>query len=122
MRRALSEPSSGSTITETPELAVAEGHLAALLGDRGELVALRVQRLQLGEDDVLAAPVDGERSVAALADAGVDGPGGDPVLLGEQLAMGRDDPPAGGEPVRLDRVARRRRRLLESACAPPRPC
>ena len=36
-------------------------------------VALGVQALELGEDDVLAVAVDGERAVAALADSRVDG-------------------------------------------------
>ena len=87
---------------------VAEGDLAALLGDRRELVPLGVQPLQLGEDDVLAAAIDGERAVAALPDPGVDRARGDPALLGEQLALGGDHAPAGGEPVHLAQARARR--------------
>ena len=77
MRRALSEPSIGSITTRRRRAAVAEGDLAALLGDRGELGARLVQRLELGEDDVLRLAVDHQAAVAALADAGVLGAGRD---------------------------------------------
>ena len=62
-------------------------------------VPLGVQALQLGEDDVLALAVDREGAVASLADPGVDGARGDPALLGEQLALRGDHPPAGAEPI-----------------------
>ena len=124
MRRAFSEPSSGSTITADGRARVAEGDLAALLGDRRELGALGVQALELGEDDVLALAVDGEGAVAALADPGVDGARGDPALLGEQLALRGDHPPAGAEPIDLAQHSRsaRRRPVRRTACAPPGPC
>ena len=83
---------------------VAEHDLAALLGDGRELVSLGVQPLQLAEDDVLAAAIDGERAVAALADPGVDGAGRDSAHLGEQLALGGDHAPAGGEPIHFTKA------------------
>ena len=45
----------------------AEAHLAALLGDRGEAMALVVKALELGEHRVLRGAVDDQRLVAALA-------------------------------------------------------
>ena len=57
------------------------------------------RRVELGEDDVLGLAVDHQRAVAALAAPVVDGAGADPALRGEELALGLDHPPAGGEPV-----------------------
>ena len=61
--------------------AVAELDLAALLGDGDERGALLGQRVELGEDDVLAAAVDDQGAIAALADALVDGAGLDAAHL-----------------------------------------
>src|SRR6201999_1378662 len=84
--------------------AVAEDDLAALLGDGDERGAFPSQLLQLDEDLVLAAAVDHQRVVTALADALVVGAflGGhdlleDPPLRGDDAATDRG--PVGGEDV-----------------------
>ena len=124
VRRAFSEPSIGSTIDADRRPPVAEGDLAALLGDRRELVPLGVQALELGEDDVLASAVDDQGAVAALADSRVDGAGRDPALLGEQLALGGDHR-AGRRRANRSRPrsrSARRRPVRRTACAPSGPC
>ena len=73
VRRALSEPSIGSITTRAGSPPSPKADLAALLGDGDEGGALRGERLELGEDDVLAAAVDHQGAVAALADPLVDG-------------------------------------------------
>ena len=98
VRRALSEPSIGS-ITTRAGAARAEADLAPLLGDGEEGGALGGQRLELGEDGVLAAAVDRQGVVAALADPLVDGAGLDPPHLVEDLALRRDDAAADSLPV-----------------------
>jgi hypothetical protein len=72
--------------------------LAALLGDRHELVSFGVQPLELAERDVLGAAVDHERFVAALANALVLSSRLDPADLGEDLALALDHAPAGVDP------------------------
>ena len=104
MRRAFNEPSSGSTTTVTPEPGSPNATSPRSSEIDVEAVTLIVELLELAEDDLLAAPIEGQRPIAPLPDAGVDGPGRDPALLGEQLAMGGDDSPAGAEPIRLQRV------------------
>ena len=85
-----------------PGVAVAEADLAALLGDRGELAPAACSALELLEDDVLAAAVDLQRHVAALAEALVDGARGDPARArAKSSRCAGDDPPAGVEPVAL---------------------
>ena len=104
VRRALSEPSIGSITTRSADAPFPKPTDAALLGDRRELVALVVQRLQLGEDRVLAEPVDDQRAVAALADALVLGAGLDPAVLGEDPLLHLDGPAAGGSPLLVARA------------------
>ena len=74
--------------------AVAEADLAALLGDGDERGPLRAERLELGEDRVLAAAVDDQAAVAALTDALVDGAGLDAAEPDRRSPAGR--PPCGG--------------------------
>ena len=81
---------------------VPEGRFPALLGDGGELGPLRGQALELLEDDVLGAAVDGQGAVAPLADSLVDGTGRDPPFAVEQLALGDDHPTTEPEPVCLE--------------------
>ena len=78
------------------ETAVAEGDVPSLLRDCPELVSLGVQARQLGEHDVLALAIDGERPVASLADPDIDRARGDAALRGEQLALRGDHAPARG--------------------------
>ena len=84
-------------------LAAAERDLAALLADGGEREP-RGHRpgLELLEDDVLAAPVELQRHVAALAAALVDACARRCVAeRGEELRLAGDDPAADVEPVDL---------------------
>ena len=60
--------------------ATPERDLSSLLRDRGEVVPVVVEALQLGEHDVLAAAVDSKGSIPALPDAVVDRSGLDAVF------------------------------------------
>ena len=119
VRRALSEPSIGS-ITTRASAAGAELDLAALLGDGDEGGALRGQRLELGEDRVLAAAVDHQGVVAALADPLVDGAGLDcPRTCVEDRPLRRHGAAADPEPVCVESERWCRR---SGASGRPRPC
>ena len=104
VRRMFSDPSIGSTTTRHVGGRIAERDLAALLGDRDEVGArVCVQLLELGEDDVLAAAVEHQRVVAALADALVDGAAGD-RRLGVEQALLRLDALAASHRASRDRA------------------
>ncbi len=79
--------------------AAAELDLAALLGDGDEGGALRCQRVELGEDDVLAAAVDDQGAIAALADALVLGARLDPAHLFEDRPLRAHGAAADSQPV-----------------------
>ena len=90
----------------------AEVDLAALLGDGGEAVALGVQRVELGEDHVLAAAVDDQRAVAALAaSAGLDRALARGRTSREDRAQPARRAPADGEPVGVEGRRRRHRAI-----------
>ena len=73
MRREFIEPSIGSTITRHGELPSPNATSPRSSEIAVKSAAGRVQLLELGEDRVLAAAVERQRVVAALADSLVDG-------------------------------------------------
>ncbi|MCA1656219.1 MAG: ATP-dependent helicase, partial [Actinobacteria bacterium] len=94
-----------------------------LLADRGEPHPVGVQRVELGEDDVLGLLVDDQRAVAALAPRpGLQHPLGARGRAGEDLAQAPDRRAAGPEPVGLQRGGdgrhRRHTRRVPPAPAP----
>src|SRR4029453_8709351 len=86
--------------------AITEDHLAAFLRDRGERMALRVQRLEALEHDVLRAPVDYQGLVAACAAARLGGSGLRRGVKDQQFAQRLDRAAAETKPVSIQNRAR----------------
>ena len=78
-----------------------ELHRAALLGDRGELVAGSVKSLELGEHCVLAKAVDHQSPIAAFSHPVVLGADLDPTVLLEDPPLGLDRSTKRVDPIRV---------------------